>query len=277
MLKRSLVTVIIPTFNRALFIEKCIDAVLKQSYSDIELIVVDDGSTDNTPQILSKYKHQIKIITQENKGVSCARNTGLREASGNFIAFCDSDDYWLPKKIALQLNVFEEHHEAMLCHTNEIWIRNGRRVNPKKKHQKFSGDIFEKCLEMCTVSPSSIVMRREFFDVVGYFDESLPACEDYDLWIRGALRYPFHYIEQPLIIKNGGHEDQLSRKYWGMDRFRIQSLYKCLHHERLTSAQKKAIATAIARKCEIFVQGAKKRGKSEEKYEQILHEVNALI
>ena len=135
MLKRSLVTVIIPTFNRASFIEKCIDAILQQSHKDIELIVVDDGSTDNTPQILSKYKHQIKIITQENKGVSCARNAGLREAKGDFIAFCDSDDYWLPKKITSQLSVFEQNKDAMLCHTNEIWIRNGKRVNPKKKHQ----------------------------------------------------------------------------------------------------------------------------------------------
>ncbi|BBM83567.1 glycosyltransferase family 2 protein [Candidatus Uabimicrobium amorphum] len=273
----NLVTVIIPTFNRASFLEKCITAVLEQLHKRIEIIIVDDGSTDNTPQVLSTYKHQLKIITQENNGVSCARNVGIREAKGDFIAFCDSDDYWLPKKITLQLEVFKQNKDAMLCHTNEIWIRNGKRVNPKKKHQKFSGDIFEKCLDMCTVSPSSIIMRREFFDVVGNFDEDLPACEDYDLWIRGALRYPFYYLEEPLIIKNGGHEDQLSKKYWGMDRFRIQSLYKCLHNEKLTPEQQKAIALAIIKKCEIFIQGAKKRGNQEEKYTKILGEVSSLI
>ncbi|WP_372366657.1 glycosyltransferase family 2 protein [Candidatus Uabimicrobium sp. HlEnr_7] len=272
-MSKNLVTVIIPTFNRELFIGKCIDAVQKQSHKNIELIVVDDGSTDNTPQILSQYKQQIKVITQKNMGVSSARNIGIANANGNFIAFCDSDDYWLPKKIQLQLSLFNQNPNAMLCYTNEIWIKNGQRINPKKKHQKFSGHILSKCLEMCIVSPSSIIMRREFFNEIGNFDETLPACEDYDLWVRAALKYPFFYIEKPLIIKNGGHTDQLSRKYWGMDRFRIQSLYKCLKNEDLNNDQRDSIVTILTRKCEIFIQGAKKRGKSVPEYEKILQDI----
>ncbi len=100
-----------------------------------------------------------------------------------------------------------------VCHTDEIWIRNGRRVNARKKHGKKGGWIFQHCLPLCAMSPSSIMIHRDVFTALGGFDERLPACEDYDLWLRITARYPVLFTRQPLIEKYGGHDDQLSRKY----------------------------------------------------------------
>jgi len=134
-----LVSVIIPTFNRAWILEEAVDSVLSQEFQDFELIVVDDGSTDNTWDILNGYQENVILVRQENKGVSAARNRGIGLASGELIAFLDSDDLWLPKKLSAQVEFFNSNPDALICQTEEIWIRNGVRVNPKKKHKKPSG------------------------------------------------------------------------------------------------------------------------------------------
>lgn len=264
-MKNPLISVIVPTFNRENFIGYCIDSILEQTYQNFELIIVDDGSNDSTKDILQRYYDKIKIIRQENKGVSAARNNGLKIAKGDYIAFCDSDDTWLSEKLAIQVNFFDKNPQAIVCYTEEIWIRNGKRVNQCKHHRKFSGDIFEKSLHMCIVSPSSVMMKRTFFDKVGTFDESLPACEDYDLWLRASsYLIPFYFIETPLIRKIGGHEDQLSHTYWGMDRFRINSIIKCLKHFSLSEEQRQKACSVLEKKCSILYNGAKKRDKCEE-------------
>jgi len=152
----------------------------------------------------------------------------------------------------------------LLCHTNEIWIRNGRRVNPMKKHTKYGGRIFSKCLPLCVISPSAVVLHRSVLARTGLFDESLPACEDYDLWLRVSSHFPVLYIEEPLIVKYGGHPDQLSRRYWGMDRFRIQALEKLLASETLSPADQRAASNELLDKIEIYLSGARKRGKLDE-------------
>lgn len=157
-----------------------------------------------------------------------------------------------------------EHPEVMICQTEEIWIRNGVRVNPAKKHTKYSGWIFEKMLRLCIVSPSAVMVRRKLFERVGMFDESLPVCEDYDLWLRVGLRYPIVLINEPLIIKHGGHSDQLSQQYWGIDRFRVQSLQKLLNSGDLNASQFKAVVLELERKCHILAKGCMKRGKTEQ-------------
>jgi len=185
-----LVSVIIPTYNRALYLKEAIDSVLSQDFCDFELIVVDDGSTDATSDIIDSYNGAFRYICQRHRGVSAARNTGISHAKGTFVAFLDSDDLWLPKKLSAQVDFFREHPEALICQTEEIWIRNGTRVNSKKRHKKYSGDIFEKALPLCIVSPSAVMIKKNLFDLVGLFDESLPVCEDYDLWLRISARYP---------------------------------------------------------------------------------------
>ncbi len=261
--KAPLVSVIIPTFNRGWSLQKAIDSVLEQSFSDFELIVVDDGSTDNSKDILDAYRDKISIITQPNKGVSAARNRGIGAARGEHIAFLDSDDAWLPDKLTSQIHFFKKNPDALICQTEEIWIRNNKRVNPGKRHKKQEGIIFEKSLPLCLISPSAVMIKKSLFDIVGLFDESLPACEDYDLWLRITCRFPVHLIDTALIIKNGGHEDQLSRMPQ-LDKYRIQSIVNILNSNLLSKTQHAAALAILKKKCRIYAGGGVKRGRNDE-------------
>ena len=256
-------TVIIPTYNRGWVIQEAIDSVLDQDFSNYELIVVDDGSDDNTPAALAAYENKITALRQSNKGVSAARNRGIAEASGQLIAFLDSDDLWLPQKLSTQVKFFKDHPDAVISQTQERWVRNGVRVNPRKRHHKFSGMIFEQSLALCLVSPSAVMIKKSLFDTVGVFDENLPACEDYDLWLRISCRYPVHLIDSTQIIKRGGHADQLSRAA-GLDKYRIESLVKILESDLLSSEQCEAAVSTLKQKCEVYAGGCRKRGRVKE-------------
>ncbi|MFQ5824171.1 MAG: glycosyltransferase family 2 protein [bacterium] len=256
-------SVIIPTYNRLQFLMEAVESVLNQTYQNFELILVDDGSTDGTSDYALELGKQVKYIYKKNGGPSSARNRGIREAKGEFITFLDSDDLWHKDKLKVEIEFMKSHPDAMVCYTDEIWIRRGVRVNQRKKHQKYSGWIFERCLPLCIISPSSVLMRKEFFDKVGFFDESLPQCEDYDLWLRASLHFPFHFIPQKLIIKRGGYPDQLSAQ-WGSDRYRVQALLKLLEKDALTIKQRKLVVKKLIEKCRILEQGFRKREKKVE-------------
>jgi len=257
------VSVIIPTYNRGWVIKEAIDSVLAQDYTEFELIVVDDGSTDHTSDVLDSYRNDIKVLSQKNKGVSAARNRGIAEASGKFIAFLDSDDLWLSQKLSVQIEFFNQTPDALICQTEEVWIRNGLRVNPRKRHKKPSGMIFKPSLELCLVSPSAVMIQRNLIDRVGEFDENLPACEDYDLWLRISCRFPVHLIDAPLIIKRGGHDDQLSSRA-GLDKFRIKAIEKIIKRGLLSNDQHRAAVNTLKKKCAIYSAGCRKRGREEE-------------
>ena len=260
----TMISVIVPTYNRAQQLPRALDSILCQSCSPKEIIVVDDGSTDETSALMTSEYPEIVFIQQQNTGVSSARNVGIKRASGDWIAFLDSDDEWLPEKLEIQMKALYENPGEKICHTNEIWIRNGKRVNPKKKHEKFGGWIFQKCLPLCCISPSSVIIHKSIFKEIGLFDYSLPVCEDYDLWLRITARNPVLYIEEPFLIKYGGHEDQLSKKYWGMDRFRIKSLEKIISSRVLSELDENAAKKMLMEKIYIFIQGAQKRGNIKE-------------
>ena len=259
---QPLVSVIIPTFNRAHCVAESIRSVLVQG--ELELIVVNDGSKDATVKELASFPTIQVINLAENRGVSYARNKGLERARGSLICFLDSDDLWEEGKLKAQVQWMQVHPECMAVYTDEIWIRNGVRVNPMKKHQKYSGDIFRRCLPLCIVSPSSVMLRKSILDEVGGFDELMPVCEDYDLWLRIAVRYPFKFLKEKLILKRGGHRDQLSRKYWGMDRWRVYSLYKLLRGNELNMQQREWVTEMLINKSSILIHGFEKRGKTEE-------------
>ena len=261
--RRPTVSVIIPTFNRGWIIRDAIDSVHAQTYTSYELIVVDDGSTDRTPDILRSYGDRLRLIGQVNRGVSAARNRGIAASTGRLIAFLDSDDLWLPDKLAVQVAFFEHNRSALICQTEEVWIRNGMRVNPKNRHRKPSGLIFKPSLALCLVSPSAVMVRRKLFDEVGLFDEALPACEDYDLWLRVSCRIPIHLIDKPLTVKRGGHRDQLSRQD-SLDKYRIRSLVKLIDSGILTISQRNAAVLALRKKCTVYANGCLKRGRVEE-------------
>jgi glycosyltransferase involved in cell wall biosynthesis len=264
------VSVIIPTYNRAWILREAIDSVLSQEFTDYELIVVDDGSTDDTRAILDSYGQDIIVLPQANQGVSAARNRGIAESRAQLVAFLDSDDLWLQHKLSRQVAFFEFNPDALICQTEETWIRNGVRVNPKKRHQKLSGMIFEPSLDLCLVSPSAVMIRKTLFDAVGTFDESLPACEDYDLWLRVSCRYPVRLIDESLTIKHGGHADQLS-KAAGLDKYRIESLRKLIESGQLSASQTQATTRTLKYKCAIFANGCRKRDReTEAKYYEAL-------
>ncbi len=256
-----MVSVIITTCNRRRFLEEALDSVLRQDYRDLEIIVVDDGSTDGSWEAARGLP--VRYEWKENGGVSSARNLGIRAALGDYLAFLDVDDLWKKDKLSVQMAAMEAG-DHRISYTDEIWLRNGRRLNQKKKHRKYSGHIYEQCLPLCIISPSSAVIKREIFENVGLFDESLPVCEDYDMWLRVACRYPVLFIPSPLIIKRGGHADQLSRSYEAMDKYRIRSLVKILESDVLKDDLRQRTLAELRQKCVIVAQGAEKRGRPEE-------------
>tara|TARA_B110000444_G_scaffold261176_1_gene311617 strand:- start:3835 stop:4680 length:846 start_codon:yes stop_codon:yes gene_type:complete len=266
------VAVIIPSYNRVATLGRALESVYSQSREADEVCVVDDGSVDGTEEFVrEKYPNAIYIKT-ENSGVSSARNTGVEATTSQYLSFLDSDDEWLPEKLETQLSALQASPGYKLVHSDEIWIRNGKRVNQMDKHRKRGGEIFAHCLPLCVISPSSVVMERSLFVELGGFDEALPACEDYDLWLRLCSREQVLYIDVPLLKKYGGHEDQLSRQYWGMDRFRVQSLVKLLGSGVLGFEQERLARKCLLEKADILRSGAAKRGKTERAayYQQLI-------
>jgi glycosyltransferase involved in cell wall biosynthesis len=256
-----MISVVIPTYNRRALVLDAVRSVLAQDGCEFEVIVVDDGSTDGTAGALAALPG-VRILAQPRRGVAAARNAGVRIARGEWLAFLDSDDLWCPGKLAAQVKFHGERPAVPVSQTEEIWIRNGVRVNPCTYHRKPVGDIFVPSLDRCLVSPSAVVLRRELLESVGGFDENLQVCEDYDLWLRLACRVPFGLVPEPLVIKRGGHADQLSRSVWGLDRFRVAALVKLLSTEAVTGDRRCAVAEALHAKCTILANGARRRGRA---------------
>ena len=260
-----MVSVIIPTHQRRDWVLRAIESVQRQRFRDWELIVMDDGSEDGTYAVVNRMgDNRIRCLRQPKRGVSAARNHGIRRARYDWIAFLDSDDSWRPRKLERQLEALEAEPAYRACFTEEIWIRNGVRVNQKKHHRKQGGWIYPLCLPLCVISPSSILLHRMVLSQIGLFDESFPVCEDYELWLRLCSRQPMLFIPEPLIVKTGGHADQLSRSRWGMDRFRVRALQKILSAGTLSPRLRRLSIEELKRKAEILASGCEKRGKIEE-------------
>jgi glycosyltransferase involved in cell wall biosynthesis len=258
------VSVVIPTRDRRELVLEAARSVLAQRGCEVELIVVDDGSRDGTDAALHVLGDRLRYVRQEARGVSAARNRGAGLARGPWLAFLDSDDLWRPDKLARQLELHRRRPPLAVSQTGEIWIRNGRRVNPCLHHAKPQGDIFLPSLQRCLVSPSAVLMRRDLFLALGGFDETLEVCEDYDLWLRLAGRYEVGLVPEPLVVRRGGHPDQLSRRHWGMDRFRVAALLKLLSCAAVDDERRSAVAETLRRKCGILAHGARRRGRHDE-------------
>jgi len=269
------ISVIIPTFNRRHTLNRAINSVLNQTLKPVKIIVVDDGSTDGTDEWLQLHHPSIKLISQSNCGVSSARNLGIQHAQTDWISLLDSDDEWLEDKLEKQVNLLLKNPNILFCHTDEIWVRNGVRVNQGKKHQKYGGMIFENCLDMCRISPSSSLFHRSLLDDVGFFEEELKVCEDYDLWLRITAKYPVLFLDEPLIIKYGGHKDQLSKVPEGIERYRIQTLEKLKQNKKLVPKQKYLVERMLVKKYKIYANGVLKRGRKGE-HEKLMHKLREL-
>ncbi len=255
--KEFKVSVVIPTYNRVSYLGRAITSVLKQSYPVNEIIVIDNGSTDQTLSFIKKNFTRIRVITEKKRGVSFARNLGIKNCKYNWIAFLDSDDEWITDKIEKQFVLLKERNfKYQFIHTNEIWIKNGMLKNQKKKHLKKGGYIFEDCLDICKISPSSVLIKKELFDKYGLFDNKFKVCEDYELWLRITSKIKIGYLDKPLIKKYGGHKGQLSEKYWGIDRYRIKALEKILINNNLKMQQKLKVLEYLLKKINIILLGA---------------------
>jgi glycosyltransferase involved in cell wall biosynthesis len=268
------VSVIIPTYNRKKLLTRAIESVMSQQYTDYELIVVDDASGDSTEQLdffdSRKYPSITYFRLDSHRGVSAARNFGVRMASGKWIAFLDSDDQWHPQKLKRQMEWIGRYPATVILQTKEVWIRGGRRVNPPATHRKREGYIFTESLKRCMITPSSVCITRAAFDTTGGFNEALPACEDYDLWLRITHTVPVGLIDEYLLTRYGGHPDQLSSTVWALDRFRIRSLLDIIRSGVLTPVQRQEAIREVRRKALIVANGYKKRGNYE-KHEQYAH------
>lgn len=266
-------SVVIPSYNRANLLMRALNSVFSQDYPHFDIWAIDDGDgdgDDNTEEKVAQLKahhpqgarlHYLKSGGEnKNLGVSAARNWGIRQSRGEWIALLDSDDAWMPSKLSRQAHFLQRHPHIPLAHCEEIWIRNGRRVNPKKIHQKFGGHIFRRCLPLCLISPSSVVFKRELFEEVGGFDPDFPVCEDYDLWLKITSLYEVGFIEEPLAIKYGGHSDQLSRKFKAMDYWRVLALHRILRLRlrSLSPEDAQAVRRQIVLKGEILLKGYRK-------------------
>lgn len=269
------VSVVIPTYNRELTVARAIDSALQQTEAAAEVIVVDDGSTDQTRALISEKYPSVVYHFQPNAGVSAARNRGVSIAKNEWIAFLDSDDEWLDKKLELQRKAWLESPLHRIVHSDEIWIRNGVRVNKKNRYTKRGGRIFIDCLPLCAISPSTAVIEKSLLLELGGFDESLPACEDYDLWLKICSRYSVLYVDEALLRKYGGDKDQLSTIHWGLDRFRVFALHRLLNSSgasELSQIESDSAKAVLNEKCAILVNGARKRDNADaiEYYQSLL-------
>ena len=254
------ISVVIPTLNRINTLQRALDSVINQTYKPAEIIVVDNGSSDGTLKFLREQYPKITILTEKKIGVSSARNKGIKQSINQWIALLDSDDAWHPRKLEIQTSMLDSAlKEYNLVHTDEVWFRNNKHINQMKKHKKQGGYIFERCLSLCCISPSSVLFKKNILDKVGLFDESLPVCEDYDMWLKICSSEEVLFAQDKLTYKYGGHKDQLSKSYWGMDRFRIKSIENIIKNFDLTYKQKKQAKKELIKKLKIIINGAFKR------------------
>lgn len=253
------VSVVIPVYNRIDSLKSAIESVFCQTRPADEIIVVDDGSDMDIQSAIAAYLGRVKLVCHDqNLGVSAARNTGVLAATGELIAFLDSDDVWMPFKLKLQ-SEFMIEQQVLVSHTDEFWWKNGTFVNQGKNHTKYGGDIFCDILDICRLSPSSAMIHRSVFDTVGGFNPHLKACEDYDLWIRLALQYDVGYLDVPSIVKRAFLDDHLSANISHLESLRLMALGQLLTHKnRFTYQQLKCAYIELDRKFNIVINGLKK-------------------
>ena len=271
------VSVVIPVHNRPDWIVDTIRSVIAQSYAVMEIIVVDDGSDIPLVSSIEEFADTITLLRlPENTGVSAARNAGAALAKGEWLAFLDSDDHWASKKLAKQIEYLQQQPYLNALQCEEIWIRNGVRVNAHKHHQKKEGWIWQHCLQRCLITPSAILLKKSVYDELNGFDEAMLACEDYDLWLRLSRRFPVGLNLYQGVIKHGGHDDQLSQRHSAMDRFRVYALIKALRNEQEQTYQQ-ALLDTLREKITILILGARKRSleKEVQAYEALLNHIKA--
>lgn len=267
------VSVIIPTHNRDWCIMRAIESVLGQTFTDLDVWVIDDGGSDGTEEVVRKCAGiasvPVHYVRTKHRGVSAARNTGVHLSSGNLVALLDSDDEWLPDKLERQTACLDRFPEAALVHGGEIWVRNGIEVQVPDAYSKYGGEVYDRCLPVCMIGPSTAVIRREVLVELGGFDESFPVCEDYDLWLRLTSRWPVALVEGPVTRKHGGHQDQLSTSHHLLDEWRVRALCKIIPTFEPDDPRRLATLAHLRRRGAVLAHGYLKHGREKEQRELV--------
>jgi glycosyltransferase involved in cell wall biosynthesis len=200
------ISIIIPTFNRAKLIERAIISLLTQTYQDFEIIVVDDGSTDNTRDVVFSFGNQIRYMRQDNRGPSSARNAGISASRGKFVAFLDSDDYFMKPNLEIKMSFLESNPQVGWVYSDWQYVdEKGNDIDKGSLKFRYSekvlnGNIFEELIKRRNfISPCTVVIKKSVLDDVGHFDPLIPSQEEYDLWLRTSIKYPVYYIDQVLV------------------------------------------------------------------------------
>jgi glycosyltransferase involved in cell wall biosynthesis len=269
-------SVIIPVYNRELLIREALDSVLAQSLPPSEIIVADDGSTDNTLSVVRSLLEERggtipwRILELSHSGMAGAvRNRGVEVSKADWIAFLDSDDLWEPEKMTCQDDYSKKNPHCRLIHSREKWLRGSKTISQKKQKHKREGDIFDDALVKCIIGPSTTVIRRELWNEAKGFREDLEIAEDYELWLRITACEMVGYVDSPLITKRAGEWENLSDKYGQIEKFRLHALEQLLITDwfRLNCQDQSRHDKALGeyrRKCEIYARGCEKRGRPQE-------------
>ncbi len=260
-----LISVLVPTYNRKALLRESLESVFAQDFSGYEVIVVDDGSNDGTEKMIAglRKRFNLRYIRVNHSGMpGKVRNIGAAEAKGDFLAFLDSDDLWLPEKLSRQMRYMKKGG-ARISHTREIWLREGREISQKGQKHRREGMIFRDALKKCIIGPSTVIMERDFFEESGGFREDLEIAEDYEFWLRITCRNPVGYLDEALTVKRAGGWDQLSEKYGHIEYFRIKGLRALVGNGYFEDLHALA-RQELVRKCRIYAAGCSKRGRAEE-------------
>jgi glycosyltransferase involved in cell wall biosynthesis len=251
-----LISVVIPVLNRSELLVRALESVFNQTYRNFEVLVVDDHSTEDISIVCQSYN--VTYLKSSGSGVSAARNTGIHFAKGDWIAFLDSDDEWSTDKLQKQIAYVQKNSELRFVYTGEIWLRLQKKVQQSAQQRKYGGRIFSECAERCFIAPSSVLLHKSLLKEVGPFDESFPVCEDFDLWLRIAAQENIGFLEETLIVKHGGHADQLSRQHHSMDLWRVRAMAKHLQNPHLHQDEQKTLRKNMEYKIQILLKGFEK-------------------
>lgn len=254
------VDVVIPAYGRPAQLKEAIASVQAQSFRDWRLWLVDDASEIPIAAEITAGDPRITLLRlPKNRGPGYARNYGVSCGSAPLVAFLDSDDLWHPEKLERAVRAFAGQPELQWWHSNETWLRHGVPVRQKAIHRKQAGQFFERALERCLISPSAVVLRRQFFQLHGGFAPAFRLCEDYELWLRLLPKAPVGYSDHPLTTKRAGDWPQLSSAR-EIDRYRVLAMHRIwrlLRHE-LPEHWRTALLDECVRKCTLLLNGAKK-------------------
>lgn len=260
------VDVVIPSYGRLQLLKEAIASVLNQTYTSLNLYVVDDASPEPlTEQIGSTDIRLHCIRLPKTIGPGGARNAGVALGDAPYVAFLDSDDLWDSSKLAKQISQLEHDPSLQWVHCNEVWQRHGKIVTQRSEHRKQGGDFIERAFGRCLIANSAVVFRRSFLEKHGGFNVHFPVCSDFELWLRILNDSPVGFLDEALVIKRAGDWLQVSSTP-ETDRYRVLALHRFFRQERRRASFHKHAAALFQEaiyKCEILLKGARKYGKPE--------------